>query len=201
MMGETPIGLLSTTVKPDRRPSGLESARLEFQSSNEHTDRPTKKGKSIFGNKFGTQTENVFRTSTFLLIGNNLEYHSKLVNDHHSFFSINVEATTPIPAPLLSSVSLGGPLNDQLQAERNKLRIQFGDTPIGLLTTTRPSAQRRPTEMDLARQRLVEMMREQKLQRLTEEQRIQEEATPETLEDVSEKKVRNWIPAIYLCRY
>jgi len=99
-------------------------------------------------------------------------------------------ATTPIPAPLLgSTVSLGGPLDDQLQAERNKLRIQFGDTPIGVLTTAKPSSQRRPTEMDLARQRLVEMMKEQKLQRLIEEQRSLEETTKDNSGERTPKKV------------
>ena len=93
-MGESPIGLLSTTVKPQQQgsPTDLDLAREQLQSG-ENTDRPPKmkKGKSSnFGHK-----KNVAQNNNVGLFGTS-------------------QKPTPTPIPLGTTISLGGPLNDQV---------------------------------------------------------------------------------------
>ncbi len=102
-MGESPIGLLSTTVKPQQgSPTDLDLAREQLQSG-ENTDRPPKgkKGKSSnFGQKKVAQNNNagLFGTS---------------------------QKPTPTPIPLGTTISLGGPQNDQVRGRTKMTSVSF----------------------------------------------------------------------------
>ena len=125
-MGEGPIGLLSTTVKP-HRPTEMDLVREQLQSgqsserpngkqSGENTERPVgklsqKKGKNIFGQKNAAEKnggQNNFRQNN---VGQNNFGQSNAAQNNF----VTTPRPTPTPSPIGTTISLGGPQNDQVK--------------------------------------------------------------------------------------
>ena len=128
-MGESPIGLLSTTVKP-HNPTEMDLAREHLQSgqssqrpngnqSGENTQRPQKKGKNIFGQKNAGQGGLFGQNDAGQKNGGQKNGGQNKVGQGQNGFGQNNFVTTPrptpTPIPIGTTISLGGPQNDQVQ--------------------------------------------------------------------------------------